>query len=352
MVVVRWKREFCSRSIVKRSSLQNGFTLIELLVVIAIIGILVGLLLPAVQAAREAARGMQCQNNLKQIGLAAEMFHGSFRCYPPSRYQARPDDTVNTCGGVETTWLVRVLPFLEQKAAESRWDYAASYSSHPSQTREQAFSFYCCPSRRSASEAIGDGVAVSNETQTCYLPCGCPIPCAGDSSVNVTGALGDYGGNHGDMSAGSTGLPTDFYFGGNGNGLIISSRARCNDASPVDWIDRISHGDAIDGLTHTFLAGEMHVPLGMKGRSPTDAFIFNGDSVFNSARVGGPAVPIATNLNDDGNGLASWGSWHHGRCQFVMGDGSVQSVSSSIDTETLSYLCNRQDEQIVAVRED
>jgi prepilin-type N-terminal cleavage/methylation domain-containing protein len=323
----------------------RAFTLVELLVVIAIIGILVGLLLPAVQAAREAARTMQCKNNLKQISLATIMFHDSFRKFPPSRYQPRPGDAENLCGGKEPTWLVRILPYLEQQAAADRWDASVAYANHPENVRTFTIPAYCCPARRSVQDAYGDGLAVSSGTKTCYLPCGCPYPCQGDTSGNIPGAVGDYGGNHGDMSAGSTGLPTDFYYGGNGNGLIISSRASCMGDSPIDWIDRIDVADATDGLSNTFLVGEMHVPLGTLGTSPGDAFIFNGDNVFNSARIGGPAVPLVTNLNDAGTGLASWGSWHTGICQFAMGDGSVHAVSLNIDTETLGYLSNREDAQ-------
>ncbi len=101
---------------------RDGFTLIELLVVIAIIGVLVGLLLPAVQAARESARATQCKNNLKQIALVTESFHDSWQAYPPARYQPRPGDPSDmSCGGQETTWLVRIMPFLEQTAAGKRW---------------------------------------------------------------------------------------------------------------------------------------------------------------------------------------------------------------------------------------
>ena len=330
----------------KHATVRFGFTLIELLVVIAIIGLLVGLLLPAVQAAREASRRMSCQNNLKQIGLATELFQNSFRCYPPARYQPRPGDSENACGGSEPTWLVRILPFLEQTAAEAQWDFSQSYASHPEAVRTQAFPVYCCPSRRSASDAIGDGLAVDGSTQTCYVPCGCPYPCVNSTSNNIAGAVGDYGGNLGDMSTGSTGLPTDFYYGGNGTGLIIASRARCDNDAPVDWVDRMAHRDATDGLSNTILAGEMHAALNKLGKSPTDAFIYNGDNMFNSTRIGGPAVPIISNLRDEANGLVSWGSWHVGICQFVFGDGSVHSISVNTDTETLGYLCNRKDQQV------
>ncbi len=93
----------------KRSS-TRGFTLIELLVVVSIVGVLAGLLLPAVQSARESARAMQCKNNLHQIGLAAELFHSAQGAYPPARYQPRPNDAeAYACGGKETTWLVRIM---------------------------------------------------------------------------------------------------------------------------------------------------------------------------------------------------------------------------------------------------
>ena len=334
----------------KMNRARPAFTLVELLVVIAIIGILVGLLLPAVQAAREAARRMSCQNNLKQICLATELFHESNKCYPPGRYQPRPGESKYVCGGREITWLVRILPYLEQVAAEDRWDYRRSYADHPEEVRTTTFPFFCCPSRRSVSDAVGDGLAVNNDTQWCFAPCGCPYPCSNSSSGNVSGAVGDYGGNQGDMSSGSTGLATDFYYGGNGNGLIISSRARCGPAGePIDWVDKIKHRDATDGLSNTFLVGEMHVPLNMLGQSPTDAFIYNGDNVFNSMRIGGPGVPIITNLNDDGNGLVSWGSWHGGVCQFALADGSVQTLSVNIDTFTLGNLCNRHDNQVTSL---
>ncbi len=328
---------------------RRGFTLVELLVVIAVIGILVGLLLPAVQAAREAARATQCKNNLKQIGLATELFHDSFNAYPPARYQPRPGEVEFSCGGSETTWLVRIMPFLEQVAAEQRWDYKKAYTAHSDEVRTYNLSSYVCPSRRSLSEAVGSGLVVSQETTWCFLPCGCRYPCTQNTSSDVTGAVGDYGGNLGDMSTGSSGLPTDFYYGGNGTGLIIASRAKCDDesGSPLDWVDRIRHSSAIDGLSNTFVAGEMHVPRGKLGQSPGDAFIYNGDHAFNSARVGGPGVPIVSNLDDDGNGLVSWGSWHVGTCHFALADGSVRALSTSTDTLTLGRLCRRDDGEVV-----
>lgn len=330
--------------------MRRAFTLVELLVVIAIIGILVGLLLPAVQAAREAARAMQCQNNLHQIGLASQMFHDTFQSFPPARFQPRPDAAGDrACGGDETTWLVRIMPFMEQSSAERRWDYAMPYSDHADEVRTFTLSSYCCPSRRSVSDAVGEGIVAGTATTWIVLPCGCRVPVTSATSQSVSGAVGDYGGNHGDLSQGSAGLPTDFYFGGNGNGIIISSHAKCTkDGTPVDWTDHVRMRDVTDGLSNTILSGEMHVPLGKLGQSPEDAFIFNGDQVFNSTRVGGPTVPIVQDNRDEVNGLACWGSWHPGVCHFALGDGSVRGLSKATDTETLGNLCNRRDGGIVA----
>jgi hypothetical protein len=277
------------------------------------------------------------------------LFHDTYKAFPPARYQPRPGDAPEySCGGTETTWLVRIMPYLEQAAASERWDLSQPYNDHPEQVRTKTLPVYYCPSRRSASETVGNGLLAVTTTTWVFFPCGCGMPVQTTGSILVPGAVGDYGGNHGDLSPGSYGLPTDFYYGGNGTGVIISSRARCEGGVPVDWIDRVSHRDILDGLSQTLLAGEMHVPVGKLGLTPQDAFIFNGDQVFNFSRIGGPTVPIATDIQAEGNSLVAWGSWHPGTCHFAFSDSSVRSLNTHISTDVLGRLSHRSDGRVLS----
>ena len=123
---------------------RSGFTLIELLVVIAIIGVLVGLLLPAVQKAREAANRTQCQNNLKQMGLALHMYHDQYKSLPPSRLP-----------GVELpSWAWLILPGLEQDNLYRLWVDKASFFDMPPEAITANVPIYFCPSRRPAKGQI------------------------------------------------------------------------------------------------------------------------------------------------------------------------------------------------------
>src|SRR5262245_49892018 len=104
--LARWKR-------------RHGFTLVELLVVIAIIGVLVALLLPAVQSARESARRSQCSNHLKQLGLGAQNFHDVRNFLPPNRISQPPPAIAD---GVDyLTWAVVIMPFIEQQNFYQMW---------------------------------------------------------------------------------------------------------------------------------------------------------------------------------------------------------------------------------------
>jgi prepilin-type N-terminal cleavage/methylation domain-containing protein/prepilin-type processing-associated H-X9-DG protein len=124
---------------------RQGFTLIELLVVIAIIAILIGLLVPAVQKVREAAARAQCQNNLKQIGLATHNYESTFRILPPGG--------TKWAGGAVPSTVIIILPYVEQANLYKLFDFTADINSSPTNdaARIQQVPFYLCPSDGSSA---------------------------------------------------------------------------------------------------------------------------------------------------------------------------------------------------------
>lgn len=127
----------------KTTSRVHGFTLVELLVVIAIIGVLIALLLPAVQQAREAARRIQCTNNLKQVGLAMHNYHDTFRSFPLTW-------TENTAN-----WAVAILPQSEQNNLSQLYDFSKDWDATDNQALKTSMpEFYMCPSNPAAGTTL------------------------------------------------------------------------------------------------------------------------------------------------------------------------------------------------------
>lgn len=334
----------------KKDTVRTAFTLIELLVVIAIIGILVGLLLPAVQAAREAARRTDCSNRVRQLALAAQMHHDAFRYFPPARYESRPDAApANQCGLETPTWLARVMPFIEEVALGDQWDYSKPWHQHDEKIRVVVPDIFLCPSRRSGTSPVG----IRNLRTTVAggggrLPCGCPIPPRPmDVKIDVRGALCDYAGNHGDLTPGATGAPTDFYFGGNGTGVIISVRPNCKDGEAISPLDRVRMASVSDGTSNTFLFGEKYVPLTQLEEFPFDSPAYDGDHLPASCRLAGPGLRLANGPNDVLADMFSFGSWHPGGLHFALVDGSVRFFNPDTDTKVLGSLANRRDARVV-----
>lgn len=328
----------------KTKRFRSAFTLVELLVVIAIIGVLIGMLLPAAQSVREAARRTQCLNNLRQIGLATTMFHDVHLAFPPARlYPKKNAQAPFDKGGDQPSWLVRILPFLEQRALYEKWNLSASYEDHDDEVISKALEIFLCPSRHSLTNAN-----VPTEVKELYVraPCG----CGGLASIEIVGgATGDYAGNHGDLSPGSTGSANDYYYGGNGTGVLISSQAEEVARRKLNWIDRINFASITDGSSNTTLAGELHVVPENLNQIPFNGPIYNGEDLAAFTRIGGPGVPILSGRQKSETGVLGFGSWHPGLCNFVFADGSTRFVANDIDTVSLGNLCNRRDGGMVSI---
>jgi prepilin-type N-terminal cleavage/methylation domain-containing protein len=342
-----------------RSPALRGFTLIELLVVIGIVGILVSLLLPSVQAAREASRRASCQNNLKQIALAAHMHHDAHNAFPGARYSPAASALPGMdCGGEEATWLVRLLPYLEQSSIYDKWDLSAKWWEHSAEARESVPQVYLCSSRRAGTtpvgtRAVGGATATPTSGTPGRLPCGCPMiippkPLPGGAApFDQSGGLGDYAGNHGDASTGVTGAATDFYYGGNGTGVIISVRPRCYEGKPIASLDRIKMASVLDGTSSTLLVGEKFVAPERLAIFPDDSPIYDGDHLPASSRLAGPGIRLANSPSDPMADMYSFGSWHPGVVHFALVDGSVRGFAPETDTRLLGSLANRHDSHVV-----
>ncbi len=277
----------------------SGFTLIELLVVIAIIGVLVGLLLPAVQQAREAGRRLSCANNLKQMGLAVALHEDTQKHFPSGRKTRDPYDV---------SWAFRLLPFLEQtQIFDARnpdttvpcWD-----PSNSTAFRTPVDTFYC-PSRRSpAADRNFD-----NNNQP---------PVA--SGIGVA-AGGDY------SSCGGT------YF----NYATTDDGLDPKRAGVIHTFSEVRPAQITDGLSKTMVIGDRHIPPAIAGAGVMEHYDQGDTAIFVSDTP-------HTLFRDTSRGLASsprdtnnkkFGSLHPGVTQFVMCDGHVEALNNNLDIDVL-----------------
>jgi prepilin-type N-terminal cleavage/methylation domain-containing protein len=150
-----------------KSNKSSGFTLVELLVVIAIIGLLIAMLLPAVQSVREAARRTQCLNNLRQIGIATISFHDANDAFPPARTTTSNQVLPIFSRNGPESWFVRILPFIEQNNLFKEWDLTTRYEKQNELAVATPVGVFLCPSRHTTQNANAPDTIVIETSGGC-----------------------------------------------------------------------------------------------------------------------------------------------------------------------------------------
>ncbi|MEX2122037.1 MAG: DUF1559 domain-containing protein [Pirellulales bacterium] len=280
---------------------SGGFTLVELLVVITIIGILIALLLPAVNAAREAARRSACSNNLNQLSVAVQHYEGVHKVLPAGVLNPR-GPIRSLPRGYHFNWLVQLLPYVEQTNAYRQIDFSVGvYAPANKPVRAWGAELFICPSD------VG------------------PLPPLGVSN---------YAGCHHDVEA-----PID----ANNHGVFFLN-------------SRIGFADIADGSSHTIFLGEKLVdPADLGWMSGTRATLRNTGMPINATALGmpgwggqpakrgtGPAAALDPTL-----AVGGFESFHPRGAQFAFGDGSVRVLNSAIAPTVYSQLGHRSDGQML-----
>lgn len=311
-----------------RRAAGRGFTLIELLVVVAIVGLLAALLLPAVQAAREAARRAQCQNNLRQIGLALHGYHDTQGVFPAGVSLSKPGTAFGT--GPGWAWGTRLLAGLEQGPLFDAINQSLPYTDPVHQTViTTGLSAFLCPS------AGGGGPARSGFIE---------VPIAGLERL----APGQYVASAGAVTVTEGDAP-----GGQGDGVFFLN-------------SRVAVCDLTDGTSSTLMVGERSrnvadatwvgvaepvLPLCTKDGWPVQSC---ASSLFLVLGRTGPTsnvlygvVPTGATPNAPGAGADGFWSLHAGGCNFLLGDGSVRFIKASIAPDVFSALATRAGLEVV-----
>lgn len=326
----------------KNTGNRPGFTLVELLVVIAIIGILIAMLLPAVQAAREAARRMQCSNNLKQLDLAM-LNHEAAQGYLPSGGWGYLWIGDPECGYGKTQpggWIYNIVGYIEQSGLREMGKglNVSGKSLQLERLSKMPIQAYYCPSRRTAK----------------VYPNASPSKCYNMSNTLTESAKCDYAANAGsnwdsvnESLYPPAGPPTladgakylavlSIYSPSNYNGIVYPGSV-------------VKLGEITDGTSHTYMLGEKFIEQGCyeNGKdSGDDQSPYNGADFDTLRWTDVPGVldrPIAT---DEKATARYFGSTHTGGWNAAFCDGSVRNISYDIDIAVQQAYGNRNDGQV------
>lgn len=317
-----------------KQAVRQAFTLVELLVVLAIIAILVGLLLPAVQNAREAARRISCQNNLHQIGVALHSYHSSFRQLPSGWIASDTDHHEPGWG-----WAAAILPQMEQTATYGKINFSlAIEEDRHEQVRLTPIETYLCPS--DILEPIfyiaeGDGHEHDHdhdhgdddedddhdEDHGHETEPGVNIDDVGPEwlfQVAKSNYVGVYG---------TEDIHTDLY---HGNGLFYGN-------------SRHRFRDILDGLSQTLMVGERSSRLG--------GSIWHG--VIHDAREPASRVIGAADHapNSPSGHFEDFNSNHAAGAQFILSDGSVRLITQFIDMKVYHALTTRANKEVIDAKD-
>ena len=313
----------------KRS--HTGFTLVELLVVIAIIGILIAMLLPAVQAAREAARRVQCANNFKQIGIALHNYHSANRCFPAG---AIIFSYVGTFYDWGFSWSAMVLPFMEEGGTIELLDLSGHYWDDANRIiGPRVFPMYACPTDPNGggwvetNSGSHQGPTRVDDFRSC---CATGVADSINWSITTPGRLKDT-------------RP-------DGDGILFANSF-------------VAIKDITDGTSHTLIVGEI---TGARGTHPNQGPAYfqqvclmvnvqdTADGINGPGTVPGGRddTPGGDWIDGDGGNRhdelyheVGFSSFHVGGCHFVLADSSVHFIGEEIDQAILAALTTRQGEE-------
>ena len=309
---------------------RPAFTLIELLVVVAIIGVLIALLLPAVQKVREAANRASCSNNLKQLGLALHNYHDANNCFPPG--------ATTGAGTTHHGWIARILPNIEYDNLyrlyhfEVNWDDPLNDSTdltvNPNQINQTRIKLLQCPSaptKRSGSN--NRGPTDYSATNILHYNGDDYTPYTSQNQYANSGVLADV--NVATPQSDSTGYRIADVVDGTSSTLLVAEDAGRNQ----HWINgELDDGSVTNGSWTTSWA------------NPDNKLIVRGYSVAARRRGGGPDATCAVNCI---NGSEVY-SFHPGGAQVVLVDGSVHFLRADTSLQLLRALITRAGRETVS----